>query len=88
MDNIPNTIDLIDNDGNIDYDRITTFTAADHAFLISYARKMKVPGLRHGRQRQGDLPPCGRVRQGLGFRPRCRCAVRPGKWRFAPWRAM
>ena len=37
VDNIPNTTDLIDSNGNLDYNRITTFTAADHAFLISYA---------------------------------------------------
>lgn len=48
IDNIPNTIDLIDPSGNIDYDRITSFSSADHAFIISYARKMKVPGLSIG----------------------------------------
>lgn len=48
VDDIPNTTQLIDNAGNIDYDRITTFTAADYAFLFSYARKMKVPGLNVG----------------------------------------
>ncbi|HQW05023.1 MAG TPA: PorV/PorQ family protein [Flavobacteriales bacterium] len=48
IDNIPNTIDLIDPSGNIDYDRITSFSSADHAFIITYARKMKVPGLRIG----------------------------------------
>lgn len=48
IDNIPNTIDLIDPSGNIDYDRITTFSSADHAFIISYARKLRVPGLRVG----------------------------------------
>jgi len=48
IDNIPNTIDLIDPSGNIDYDRITSFSTADHAFLISYARKMRIPGLQLG----------------------------------------
>lgn len=48
IDNIPNTIDLIDPSGNIDYDRITTFSSADHAFIISYARKLSVPGLQVG----------------------------------------
>lgn len=48
VDDIPNTTQLIDNQGNIDYDRITTFTAADYAFLFSYARKLKVPGLSLG----------------------------------------
>lgn len=48
VDDIPNTTQLIDNSGNIDYDRITTFTAADNAFLVSYARKLKVEGLSVG----------------------------------------
>lgn len=48
IDNIPNTIDLIDPSGNIDYDRITSFSTADHAFLISYARKLRIPGLQIG----------------------------------------
>ena len=37
IDNIPNTIDLIDPSGNIDYDRITSFSSADHAFIVSEA---------------------------------------------------
>lgn len=48
VDDIPNTTQLIDNEGRIDYDKITTFTAADYAFLFSYARKTKVPGLSLG----------------------------------------
>jgi len=48
VDDIPNTTQLIDNNGNIDYDKITTFTAADYGFLLSYARKMKIEGLSVG----------------------------------------
>lgn len=40
-DDIPNTTQLIDKDGNIDYDRITRFSAADYALLLSYARNLK-----------------------------------------------
>ena len=39
VDDIPNTTELIDAGGNIDYNRITTFSAADYAFVFSYARK-------------------------------------------------
>lgn len=48
VDDIPNTTQLIDNGGNIDYDRITTFSAQDYAFILSYARTLKIPGLRVG----------------------------------------
>ncbi|HYG52709.1 MAG TPA: hypothetical protein VD905_17485, partial [Flavobacteriales bacterium] len=41
VDDIPNTTELIDAQGNIDYDKVTTFSAADYAFIFSYARKSK-----------------------------------------------
>lgn len=40
VDNIPNTTELIDAQGNINYDRISYFTAADMAFIMSYGRKL------------------------------------------------
>lgn len=48
VDDIPNTTELIDNEGNINYNRIKTFSAADYAVLLSYARKSKIEGLRYG----------------------------------------
>jgi len=40
VDNIPNTLDLVDANGNVDYNRITSFNAVDFAALVSYARKL------------------------------------------------
>lgn len=48
VDDIPNTTQLIDQQGNVDYSKITLFTAADYAYLFSYARKLKVKGLNVG----------------------------------------
>jgi hypothetical protein len=48
VDDIPNTTQLIDNGGNVNYDRITLFSAADYAFTLAYARKLKIEGLRFG----------------------------------------
>ena len=48
VDDIPNTTQLIDNGGNVNYDKITLFSAADYAFTLAYARKLKVEGLRFG----------------------------------------
>ncbi|MEO0404171.1 MAG: hypothetical protein AAF193_04810, partial [Bacteroidota bacterium] len=48
VDDIPNTLELRDADGNIDYDRITLFSAVDYAFIVSYARDLKIPGLTVG----------------------------------------
>lgn len=48
VDNIPNTTQLIDKEGNIDFDRITLFSAADYAFNFSYAKKLAIKGLSVG----------------------------------------
>lgn len=49
VDNIMNTTQLIDDQGNVDYYRITYFSAADNAFLLSYAYAFpQVPGLSVG----------------------------------------
>ena len=37
VDNILNTTQMIDSEGNIDYDKITKFSQADYAALVSYA---------------------------------------------------
>lgn len=48
VDDILNTTELIDNQGNIDYSRIKLFSVADYAFTFSYARKLPVPGFQYG----------------------------------------
>ena len=39
VDDIMNTSNLIDNEGNVDYNRIELFSTADYAFLFSYAKE-------------------------------------------------
>jgi hypothetical protein len=62
IDNIPNTLDLVDANGNVDYNRITTFNAVDFAALLSYARSLpSLKGIEAGgsfkviRRRLGDF---------------------------------
>lgn len=83
VDNIPNTTDLIDNNGNLDYDRITTFTAADHAFILSYARRMKVPGLRIGGSAKVIYRKVGPFAKAWGFGLDAGVQYDKGKWRLA-----
>ena len=45
VDNIPNTTQLIDAQGNWNYDRIEEFSAVDYAFLFSYAKSNLISGL-------------------------------------------
>jgi hypothetical protein len=49
IDNIMNTLFLVDNQGNFDYSRISTFSTADMAFLLSYSYNFpQVKGLSVG----------------------------------------
>ncbi len=48
VDDILNTTQLIDGSGNIDYNRISKFSTADYGFTFSYARKLKLTGLKYG----------------------------------------
>jgi hypothetical protein len=48
VDDILNTTQLIDSQGNINYDRVSKFSTADYGFTFSYARKLQVPGFQYG----------------------------------------
>ena len=48
VDDILNTTELIDNEGNIDFNRISLFSAADYAFNIAYARNLIFKDLKFG----------------------------------------
>jgi hypothetical protein len=48
VDDIPNTTQLIDQNGNIDFNRVSTFSAADYAGLITYSRISEIEGLTYG----------------------------------------
>jgi len=48
VDDIPNTLFLKSADGSINYDNVTTFSAANYAFFASFAGKLKKEGLQYG----------------------------------------
>ena len=48
VDDILNTTELIDSDGNIDFNRISLFSAADYAFNIAYARNLIFKDVKFG----------------------------------------
>lgn len=48
VDDIPDTKNLIDENGNIQFDRITAFSVADYAFSLSYAHNLKYDGFSVG----------------------------------------
>lgn len=82
VDNIPNTTELIDADGNINYDRITSFSAADYAFIFSYARKLKTPGLNVGASAKIIYRQIGDFATSWGFGIDAGATYERGQWRF------
>jgi len=48
VDDILDTTQLIDDQGNINYDRVSLFSTADYALTFSYARKLPLDGLSYG----------------------------------------
>jgi len=47
VDDIPNTIFLVQPDGSVNFDNITTFSSADYAFLFSLAQRADLSKGRH-----------------------------------------
>ncbi len=82
VDDIANTTQLIDAGGNIDYDRITTFSAQDYAFIFSYARSTPIAGLTVGgnfkiiRRKVGDFAGA------WGFGIDAGAQYKLGQWQF------
>jgi len=82
VDDIPNTTDLIDKDGNIDYDRISRFSAADYAFLLSYARKTNIPNLSYGANVKVIYRNIGKFAHAWGFGLDLGFQYQYKKWKF------
>ncbi|GAB4374601.1 MAG: PorV/PorQ family protein [Salibacteraceae bacterium] len=80
VDDIPNTTELIDNNGQINYDRITSFSAADYAFLFSYARKLGEKGLSVGGNGKVIYRQVGDMAQAWGFGLDVGVQYEAGKW--------
>ncbi|MDX1279478.1 PorV/PorQ family protein [Oceanihabitans sediminis] len=48
VDDILNTTELIDSEGNINYDRISKFSTADYGVTFSYSRRLPIDGFNYG----------------------------------------
>ncbi|UOQ96387.1 PorV/PorQ family protein [Hymenobacter sp. 5317J-9] len=68
VDNIADTRSLLDEYGGVHYDRITYFSVADYALLVSYARKVaQVEGLSVGANAKIIYRNVGNFGKGYGF---------------------
>lgn len=80
VDDIPNTLELMDVDGNIDYDRITLFSASDYAFVFSYARELPIEGLSLGGSAKVIYRQVGSFAQAWGFGMDAGLRYKKGPW--------
>lgn len=82
VDDILNTTQLIDNQGNIDYNRISLFSTADYAFALTYARKTQLEGLSFGANAKVIRRIIGQFADAWGFGFDAGVQYHTGSWKF------
>lgn len=83
VDRILNTLDLIDNNGNIDFNRIKEFSIADYAFMATYARKSNTyEGLTYGANVKIIRRVAGDFAKAIGFGIDVGAQYSLNMWRF------
>lgn len=82
VDDIIDSTDLIDADGNINYDRLKSFSAADYAFLFTYAKKTAIAGLRYGGNFKVVHRKAGSFASAWGFGLDVGAQYEKGNWKF------
>ncbi|MEM6726027.1 MAG: PorV/PorQ family protein [Bacteroidota bacterium] len=82
IDDIPNTLDLIEADGSINFDNISGFTAGDYAGIVSYAQDTHIEGLSIGGSVKVIHRRAGKFAQSWGFGVDLGLTYQTGNWFF------
>lgn len=85
VDDIANTLFLVEPDGSINYNNIQTFSSADYAFLLSFAQKIKdteKKKLQFGINAKIIHRIVGDFAKAWGFGIDAGLQMQQGKWRF------
>ncbi len=82
VDDILNTTQLIDDEGNIDYNRISLFSTADYGFTFSYARRLPLDGLNYGINAKVIRRVIGDFASSWGFGLDAAIQFKRDKWMF------
>ncbi|MBK8557230.1 MAG: PorV/PorQ family protein [Lewinellaceae bacterium] len=80
IDNIPYTINLVNADGTINYDNLSSFSAADYAVMGSYARRLRNPALSVGGSVKVVRRVIGTIGNSWGFGADLGMQYRKGNW--------
>ena len=85
VDDIPNTLYLVEPDGSINYNNIQTFSSADYAFLFSFAQNLKETEntrISVGANAKVIYRKVGKFANALGFGLDAGIQMRGEKWRL------
>lgn len=85
VDDIPNTLYLVEPDGSINYNNITTFSSADYAVLLSYAQQLKKTDdveINVGGNAKIIYRSVGSFAKAWGFGLDAALQIKKDKWRF------
>lgn len=82
VDDILNTTQLIDDQGNIDYNRISLFSTADYGVTFSYARRLPLDGLNYGVNAKVIRRVIGDFASSWGFGLDAAIQFKSDKWMF------
>jgi hypothetical protein len=82
VDDIPNTLFLVQPDGSVDYNKITSFSAADYAFQFHYAQMLPVKGLSVGGTVKVIYRQIGKFAKAYGFGIDLGLQYRIKQWRL------
>jgi len=82
VDDILNTTQLIDDQGNIDYNRISLFSTADYGVTFSYARRLPLDGLNFGMNAKVIRRVIGDFASSWGFGLDAAIQFETGDWKF------
>lgn len=80
IDNIPYTINLVNPDGTVNYDNLSSFSAADYAMLGSYAYRLRNPAWSVGGTFKVIRRVIGRIGGAWGFGADAGIQYRKGRW--------
>lgn len=86
VDDIPNTLYLVEPDGSLNYNNISSFSSADYAFVLSYGQKLKeIGGLQtsFGVNAKVIYRQVGHFANAWGFGLDAAFAMQKGNWNLA-----
>jgi len=82
IDNIPNTFYLVSPDGTVNYDNVTSFSAADYGLFFSYAQKIPYTNFSVGGSTKIIRRVIGSFGTAWGFGIDLGTQLKRGDWRF------